>query len=113
MNVIVKITCMTDNVKAVMEHVNNLEQQLQYQVAEYDPVYNFNVKTEALGEPLIVQDTDNRDPTTTTLILSNGQKVDVDPIGLVRNMIENNYEDITDTDKTDLQNLYDYIKTCL
>lgn len=40
-----------------------------------------------------IQDTDNRDLTTTVLELDNGDKVTVNPWDLVRNVIENAVDD--------------------
>lgn len=54
-----------------------------------------------------VIETDNRDQYTTTLILDNGDTVDVNPVELVMNMIENLPED---GDHSVIDELRDFLK---
>ena len=53
--------------------------------------------------------TDNRDPHTTTLTLTRGGTIDIDPIDLYINMVENCYENRSDVDMSDLQGMVDYL----
>lgn len=64
----------------------------------------------SIPKRLEVVDTDNRDESTTTLTLSDGSTVDVNPIELVKNMIDNCFDsDVSMTDTSTLDDLIDYI----
>lgn len=57
-----------------------------------------------------VKDTDNRDPFTTVLILDNDDKVEVNPVELFKNMVENCFGDGSDLDTSVLDDVRDFMK---
>jgi hypothetical protein len=68
---------------------------------------------------LELAETDNRDPTTTTLVM--GQlgnagsvfSVDVDPTALYKNMVDNCFKDCSDVDTSMIQDMVDYLNSIL
>lgn len=62
---------------------------------------------------LTITGTDNRDPHTTTLTIEDQQGqsyvVDIDPIELFRNMVENCFDGDDNTDTSDLDDIVDFI----
>ena len=80
------ITQVCVNVKTMKKPLNERFQEL----AGIKPLHTTNEDIEGIeGEELEVAETDNRDINTTKLYLSDGNYIEIDPIELMENAIEN------------------------